>query len=267
MKTKLLILALCALALASCNNEPEIVLGEDALPAVAMAIIDKPIAEAEDYLVNIHYARNFTGIKEIDNSTQARDYFRPEEVLKLLNVNNGNTLQEQLQNALYERLYFNTHKNKLFYTIGTQQFDSPKMALANFRAWLKYVDELMTDSATWMGIIRMYHSLDLNDTATVTFYYGGVKAEEYLQIDKEMGWASAPREEFYKALNSLTPKQLFQISVAIENANRKDIVIGYNTLEHQYVGVPSVGYVEHIVTTDVNRRTEFSCVSHANSTD
>lgn len=267
MKPKLLILALCALALASCNNEPEIVLGEDALPAVAMAIIDKPIAEAEDYLVNIHYARHFTGIKEIDNSTLARDYFRPEEVLKLLNVNNGNTLQEQLQNALYERLDFNTHENKLNFTIGTQQFDSPKMALANFRAWLKYADELMTDSSTWSATIRMYHSLDLNDTATVTSYYGGVKAEEYMQYDKELGWASAPREEFYKVLNSLTSKQLFQIRVGIDNANRKDIAIYYDTLEHEYVGVPSVGYSERIVTTDVNRRTQFSCFSHADSTD
>jgi hypothetical protein len=109
--------------------------------------------------------------------------------------------------------------------------------------------------------------LDLNDTATVTSYYGGVKSEEYMQYDKELGWASAPREEFYKVLNSLTSKQLFQISVGIENANRKDIAIYYNTLEHQYVGVPSVGYLEHIVTTDVNRRTQFSCFSHADSTD
>ena len=131
MKPKLLILALCALALASCNNEPEIVLGEDALPAVAMAIIDKPIAEAEDYLVNIHYARYFTGIKKIDNSTQTRHYFRPEEVLKLLNVNNGNTLQEQLQNTLYERLYFNTHEDKLYYTISESHFGRIKLLRAN----------------------------------------------------------------------------------------------------------------------------------------
>ena len=58
---------LCALAFASCNNEPKVVLGEDSLPAVVMNIIDKPIAEAEDYLVKIHYARHFRGLDEIDN--------------------------------------------------------------------------------------------------------------------------------------------------------------------------------------------------------
>ena len=260
MKPKLPIITLCALALASCNNEPEIVLGEDALPAVAMAIIDKPIAEAEDYLVNINYARLESTVQRQD---YYREYFRPEEILNLLAVD----YQETLNTASYERLLFNTNRDNILWRVeGFQQFDSPKMALANFRAWVGLFDQFMTDSATWVAGISMFHSLDINDTATAISYYGGVKSEEYIQTDKEMGWAYASREDFYKALNSLTPKQYFQVSMMIEDANNKNLYMDYCTLEKYYAGYPSTSQ-KLIVTTDANRRISFSCLSHADSTD
>ena len=254
---------LCALVFASCNNEPKVVLDEDSLPAVVMNIIDKPITEAEDYLVKIHYARHFRGLDEIDNSTDFREYFRPEEILNLL----ADNYTETLRNASYEQLLFTTDYYTLLYSVnGIQQFVSPKTALANFRAWLGFVDQLTTDSSVWFAEIDMYHSLDVNDTATSVLYFGGPNTEEEMQYHKDLGRTCAPREDFYKALKSLTSDQLFQVSLRMEGTDSRVIYLDYHTLEHQYAGYPSVGYQQKIVTTDVNRRVVFTCVSFDDST-
>lgn len=255
MKAKHILLIFCALVLASCNKEPEIVFGEDALPAVAMAIIDKPMAEAEDYLVNINYTKRDSTSRRQD---YYREYFRPKEILKL--IDDG--FEKTINNASYEWLQFDTNRDyTLFLIDGVQQFDSPKNALANFRAWVSFVDQLMTDSANWYAAITIFHSMDVKDTATAMVYYGGVRSEEKMQVAEEMGRPYAPRENFYEALNSLKSNQFFQVTMQLTDANHKYIYMDYHTLEQYNKTTSPYGSQQLIVTTERNRRIKFSCMS------
>ena len=252
MKTKVLLIAICALALSACNNEPQVVLGEDAVPAVAMNVLGKPFVEVDDYLVNLNYADNSYRINENSEVLGPRVYYRPKEIINLLRH------IEIVQNASYERVEFWMDNNDIPYQVDCmQQFDSPKMALANYRAWVGFVDQLMTDSDMWGASISMYHSLDLNDTATTIFYYEGPKAEEYIQADEKMGMVCGTREDFDKAFNSLTINQLFDITVDIEKNGIVMCYTCYGTFTHKLSFYPGKGRI-YEATADENRSIRFS---------
>ena len=258
MKTKHFLLITCVLALAACDNEPEIVLGENSLPTISMNVLDKPLAEAEEYLVSIDFAKHLNG-QEAYSLQSYRDYFRPKELADYT----GDALKDALKDKPYERINMDIPSGKKSVGVvhGTQQFDTPKMALANFRAWVKFVDEFMTDSLSWSAEISLYHSLDPNDTPSKTTYIGGKNSEEIMRAYEENGWNYAPREEFYKAFNALTSDQLFDVGVGIYDLQKGQISTSYCTIQHLYLTIVSTGSQQHTVTTDVNRTVEFICTS------
>ena len=215
MKTKHFLLITCALVIASCNNV-EIPKNGNSMIEINMAMIDKQLVDAEQFLTD-------QGFDERSNMNGYRDYYRP-ELLAYLNADNFFTARE---NDPYERVYFKSVDGIVNYAEATQQFASDKVAFEHFKAWDKYLNNLRTDSA------KFYAEIDANEKS---FYLDGFFDEERTDYKKEledMGFSVGSRKDYEDALKKLSLDQSFSVIEKVGFINGQYVHLGYATKDYE----------------------------------
>ena len=215
MKPKLFILVLCAMALAACNNV-EIPKNGNSMIEINMAMIDKQLVDAEQFLKD-------QGFDERSNRNGYRDYYRP-ELLAYLNADNFFTARE---NDPYERVYFKSVDGIVNYAEATQQFASDKIAFEHFKAWDKYLSNLITDSTKFEAEIY---------TNEKSFYLDGLfdeKRTEYKKKLEDTGFSVGSRKDFENALKKLSVDQSFSVFEGVGHINGQNVTLGYATKDYE----------------------------------
>ena len=217
MKTKLLILTLCAFALAACN-EPGNPVDKNELIKDAMTISEKPYSEANEYLVNKDYAAwNYEVPKE--GEWGFLNYCKPKKMAELSN----NEFWTTLHNNPCQ--YYQCQYNAEGYIVridALQRTSSAQKSFAIYKSWVQYLEKYMTSETGWLGEIdaRFVEKVDtINYIRSKKYcYYDGCKdsdMEQRMEYNKQQGYEVGSREDFERMLNVLSLDDFIDLSIYV----------------------------------------------------
>lgn len=229
MKPKLLILALCILALASCNNEPEMYVDGNDLPVIEMYIAQLPIAEAKEYLTSKGYE-----LWDFDPDFSIYKGFEEKDGEKILRIDTNYVKYDFYETNHRLICIVGRSDDSIYHITGTQYFPSDTIAFHSFKTWLKYMEKKRTKITQWRGSILIYGS------GAPTTYVDKLTQEERKHAE-EIGRNVGTYKEFKKAINELSVDQYFAIGAFQHEEN--ELFNGYRmSVEYATVSTDYYSY-------------------------
>ena len=226
MKTKLLLIAICTLALAACN-EPGNPLDKNELVKDAATISEKSYPEVLDYLARKDYAA-WSSKEPTEENRGYFNYYKPKEMAQL----SPSGFLDAFQNDSYESIEFSpTYEGDIPYVYAIQQSPSDTLAFKSFLSWYKYMDNLMDNTTSWFAIIMKYSSTYQIEKS---HYYDGYEYPNvavYKRQAEEMGISIGTRKDFDKDVKELSLDKIKYVTVQLERikeqSNTLDIISAY----------------------------------------
>ena len=217
MKTKVLIITLCAFALAACDNEPGNPRDKNELVKDVMAINLKHYSEADQYLLGKDYAAyNYNEPVEGEGGWQT--FCKPKEIAE-----NSDSYVYAIIQSLdpYQTIEYRYDENGYLTWIKSYfRSSTDKNTLKIYKSWVKYLEEKITPTTTFYGEIigGVYTKEDtLNYRTLNAYFFDGFEQEwdknkkEYV---REKGYTIGTLKDFDDMLDDLSLSDILRVDIS-----------------------------------------------------
>ncbi|MBR4547358.1 MAG: hypothetical protein IKO66_04870 [Paludibacteraceae bacterium] len=228
MRTKLLLITLCALSVAACNKPGDPV-DKNEIVKDALAVEKKHYSEASAYLESNGYAC-WRYSEPMEGEYGRFIYCKPKEMAQTSDFLGA------MESDVYECIQLFYNEEGIIYQVhAAQQFTSNPTAWEAYRSWVVYLDKLITATTTFYGTIATT-SLKKEDgeyipSTETTDYFDGYE-NIYLEVQKDaaknVGHNIGTREDFDRELGALDLNQWARTTVSDKLQMWDDQNVGYN---------------------------------------